>query len=197
MLGVSGAANALPIQWTMASGGNGHWYDVVTFNGTWDDANSDVQSLSYNGANGYLATLTSVAENDFVWSNFPYHGYFLGGFQTNKDLEPGGNWAWVTGEAWNYTNWTTAGVGIVDEPNNSAGDEDRLQFDWWFGEGTWNDLHNNSASFPHNIDLNPPGGTGGYLVEYEAAPVPEPATMLLFGIGIVGLAGSKLRRRKA
>lgn len=28
------------------------------------------------------------------------------------------------------------------------------------------------------------------------APVPEPATMLLFGTGIAGLAGSRLRRRK-
>lgn len=30
----------------------------------------------------------------------------------------------------------------------------------------------------------------------EAAPVPEPASMLLMGIGIAGLAGSRLRRKK-
>ena len=30
----------------------------------------------------------------------------------------------------------------------------------------------------------------------EVAPVPEPATMLLFGTGIAGLAGTRLRRKK-
>ena len=30
----------------------------------------------------------------------------------------------------------------------------------------------------------------------ESSPVPEPATMLLFGTGIAGLAGSRLRRKK-
>ena len=172
LLGVAGIAGAVPIKWS----GNNHYYDIVHFetDQTWMVANTEAGTKTYLGMQGHLATLTSAAENSWVASNFfPNHTYWLGGYQFNKDDEPSGNWAWVTGETWSYQNWSGG------EPNDEGGDEDHLQF--WSDDDTWNDMHNYWEG-------------GGYIIEYEGAPIPEPATMLLLGSGLVGLAG--FRRKK-
>lgn len=41
------------------------------------------------------------------------------------------------------------------------------------------------------------GGPERFMYGATAGPVPEPATMVLFGTSLVGLAGAVRRRRKA
>ena len=184
-----GVAGAVPVQWTVASGGNGHFYDFLgnqlagnpnTY--SWDGARVDAESRG-----GYLATPTSAAEWAFMQSqmydwvgpvdpvystcgacgNRSYQGW-LGGFQNTSSpsySEPGGGWEWVTGEPWSFTAWHGG------EPNNSGG-EDHIMT-WFHNAGGWND------HVPTNIR---------YFIEYNTNPVPEPSTALLLGIGLSALA---------
>lgn len=126
---------------------NGHVYQVVEAGGgiTWNDANAAANAMTYGGASGYLATITSFDENVFVTSRLSNDGW-MGA----SDAAVEGEWRWTGGDEastqfWSgngstgsvvggaYTNWN----GL--EPNNSGGNEDCAQI-LIGSEGRWNDL---------------------------------------------------------
>lgn len=171
-LGLIPTAPAAPVQWTVAEGGNGHWYEAVYIPERieWEAAKAAAEAVPGH----YLATATSALENQFIFSLVedpkfwwgPFNGVenalfgpWLGGFQDPDAAEPADGWQWVTGEPWSFTAW---GLG---EPNNSY-DEDLLHFAHRTDGPEWNDFKPNY------------GGMNGYVVEF-----PEPATLgaLLFG----------------
>ncbi len=162
--------SALGVQWS----GNGHFYDVVTVPSgvSWDVANSDA-----NSRGGYLATIGSEAENNFVHSlinNAAYwngsSGPWLGGFQSPGASLPDANWNWVTGEPWDYANWDTA------QPNDFGGnDENRLHFGWGVGKSSWNDTL--------SLDPNPNFVPIAYVVE----TIPEPTALALATFALLGM----------
>jgi hypothetical protein len=121
------------VQWTIAEGGNGHWYEVILGSYTWQEASDSATSVG-----GHLATLTSAEENEWVWElTVPDgNGPHIGGYQDLEApdySEPSGGWRWVTGEEWSYTNWSS------NQPDDTAGVEHWLHL---HGEATssWNDL---------------------------------------------------------
>jgi hypothetical protein len=86
---------------------------------------------------GYLVTVTSAAENNFLFGLWPSGWIGL----TDEVVE--GQWRWVTGETYSYSSWNPG------EPNN-AGNEDYVQF---VGGGRWNDLPNGVA-LPYVIEFD-------------------------------------------
>ncbi len=113
----SSTVHAVPILNT----NNNHWYDHIDYTADWYGARTHAETLSYNGISGHLVTLTSAEENVWVTTNLSNITGWLGGFQPAGSSEPNGNWQWVTGEQWSYTNWAAG------EPNNQ-GNEDFLIF---------------------------------------------------------------------
>jgi hypothetical protein len=172
-------ANAAPVQWSVEDGGNGHWYDRVDIQTglTWDQARIDAETKFHQGVQGHLMTITSQGEAD-LWETLytktplPDAGndrFWIGAYQPPESPEPAGNWRWITGEPWGFTNWGNL------EPNNH-GNEDVGHSNILSGQ--WNDLNRDFTFW-----------NGGYLVEY---PVPEPATLTLLTLG--GLAIIRRRR---
>lgn len=107
---------------------NGHYYYLYDLGAgtTWQDAEEYCESLG-----GYLATVTSQEENDFLYSalrnNFNHESAYIG--LSEQDEED--TCSWINGEKTAYTNWNPA------EPNND--DEDYAMFYYKYPDGTWND----------------------------------------------------------
>jgi len=116
------------VQWTVASGGNGHWYKRFDTAVLWTQARDLCVGLG-----GHLATVPSASENTFVASLNAGNNCWLGGFQAPNSCEPNCEWQWVTGEAWSYTNWGN------NQPDDASSDEDCLHY--WTADGHWNDIN--------------------------------------------------------
>lgn len=183
------AATAAPVLWA----GNGHYYEFISTVSTWTDARAAALGSTFNGQTGYLATVTSQAENDFVFSLLGQgtQGGWLGG----TDAVAEGTWRWADGPEtgvnfWNgdpsgssptYANWDAGGW---SEPN--GGTTENYATLTTRTNGGWNDLADNGTYY-----------LTGYFVEYSSTPVsvPEPGTLALAGISLAGIAASRRRRQ--
>ena len=170
----STGANAVPIQFA----DNGHWYEYVSGTPSWQDARAAALGSTFMGQSGYLATITSAAENNFVYSLLlAAHG--VGGWIGGTDAAVEGNFRWAdgpeAGDLFSYTNWEST------EPNNCCSGEDYVNLST-LQAGRWNDLGATDTYF-----------RTGYFVEYNA--VSEPGAITLLGLGLIGL-GLTRRRKK-
>lgn len=170
------SANGLASATTWAA--NGHEYQLVSQQQTiytWEDA--DFYRSEFLGIDWHLATITSQEEQDWLVENILSGNsgeYWIGGLEY-PPINPENSWLWVTEEVWDFTAW---GNGEPNDKINIA----NYQYAACNSNGYW------FVGGIRNID--------GFIAEKDSAPVPEPASMLLFGIGIIGFVGTKLRRKK-
>jgi len=154
--------HVVDLEEVVAWAGTGHYYQAISVPGgiSWTDAQADAAARG-----GYLATITSDAENEFVfalvdgvsyWHQLPdpnNHGPWLGGFRYEVD----GDFFWVTGEEFSYTAWFAGeptGGYWLGQPENylqySSAKNTRAP--------TWNDMINDA---PAEYAIY------GYVVEYQ------------------------------
>lgn len=145
---LAGAAFAAPVEWKIADGGNGHYYEYIKGNKTWSAANTAAQAMTFGGKQGHLVTIASAGENDFI-RDLPGSELDLRAWIGFTDTAVEGTFAWLTGEPVTYTNWNAG------EPSNSGGAEDWVEI---FKSGVWND----------NTDYT--GYNQGYVVEFDIGP---------------------------
>ena len=104
----------------------GNYYTLTSIPGAWTA--SQAAAAAYGGN---LVTINNQAENDWLLSTFGGNEYWIGLYQTDKQDEPAGHWAWVNGEPLTYTNWAGG------EPLNWSGNEEVAFMNW--DAGLWND----------------------------------------------------------
>jgi hypothetical protein len=173
---------------------NGHFYEFVPDKLSWSAAKQAAEARSYEGRQGYLATITSKSEDEFIASKLQGEGW-MGATDDpthtpEADDGPDKKWYWVTGPqagTWFFTqNAGNNGCGTGAAPNQPSGEhythwESDEPNDWPDGckgkegyahfrsNGEWNDYPENSSA------------VSGYVVEYGEMPGDTPTESLLTG----------------
>lgn len=184
---------------------NGHIYEFVLDGGTWTNALSLAAGKALAGSQGYLATITSSSEQNFVYGRslvfmpqaLSPSAYWLGG----TDSVAEGVWKWVSGpeagaQFWQgdangsavggaYQHWDFTSDPPQPNTDINAATEDYLEL---MTNMSWNNLH---MGFWGDDTLA--GNGNGYVVEYGSA-VPEPSAWGLMIVGFIA-AGVRLRQR--
>ena len=151
--------------------GTGHYYQVSAgVDDTWSDARDDAQSRSLFGLTGYLATITSAEENDFIAEHTPAANAWIGA----SDAAVEGEWRWVTGPEAGTQFWQGAVAGspvggqfvswAANEPNNwqYMGREEDYAGTNFGSAGQWNDFLGNPDHDPSVVTST--------LVEFGGMP---------------------------
>ena len=120
------AAFAEPVQ-----DADGHYYEYVGNTLSWSSAQTESEGL-----HAHLATIQGAEENEFVESLISEGSAWIGA--TDTEIE--GQFLWVTGEPFAYSNWEPGQPD--DDPGFGGGDHVAM-----IADGTWFDTNGNFVGF--------------------------------------------------
>lgn len=169
---------------------NGHFYRPMSwpssgYSGKSATIYTNLLSLAagqtFKGQTGYLVTITSQDEQNFIQANVPSSNILIALSDRNQE----GVWKWDAGPEAGTTIKTSNNGGNVSgqynnwcsgEPNNWSSGED-YAVTKWSGGNCWNDFGPPASSFP--------GSIGGYVVEFGTWSDPANQTFTNFYTGFV------------
>ena len=148
---------------------------MVTEGASWKNAKTAAEGKTFNGLNGYLATITSAEENAFILSKLPSISW-IGA----NDAATEGTWTWISGPeagttiytggdtvSGQYTNWNSG------EPSNSnhGGLYENYAAFYAVGAeaGKWNDVKETDA-FAYIVEYSD-GFAGGTVAEQASTSI--------------------------
>jgi hypothetical protein len=152
---------------------NGHFYRSILTVSTATSARAAARASLLYEQNGYLATITSSAENEFIANRVVQLPAWIGA----SDVEVEGDWVWTGGSENDQSFWEGDSLGsavngsyanwAVGQPSGQA-DHDYAYFDDFFD--TWYDS-------PNENDF-----VNGYLIEYGEDNASDcPSTVIAIG----------------
>jgi len=162
-----------------------HYYEYVSGSTSWTNAYNVSSAKSYFGRAGYLATILSEAENNFIWKLMSSDAWFGASddvnyintakgstFYANQSAAEG-KWHWVTGpeKGQNFSNSNNSPVTVSGMYAKWAGGEPNGTTEYYgqfysSNNGQWNDLANSTL--------------GGYICEYGDMPNDLTSSVTIF-----------------
>ncbi|BCW97387.1 MAG: hypothetical protein KatS3mg024_0214 [Armatimonadota bacterium] len=180
-----GVSDGIKVGLPVLNPSNGHYYEIIPFQGGWQEANLLAQRHIYRNCAGYLGSLTSYGEMQWLMTHLPsvnpldLDEIWIGGYQDRgaPDFrEPDRGWRWTSGEPWVFAWWHPAG-----EPNEFLSAFEDFVMMHTKRNGYWYDLPESGAGY---ID--------GYLVEYDVVDTTAPSVPVVWDGGDLTSRASEL-----
>ena len=123
-------------------------YKHFSSKSSWTAALKECEALFPDQAST-LASAPNKITNDFV-SSLTLERTWIGGSRSSD-----GSWSWTDGSEWSFTSWDDG------EPNNLGGIEDKLETNYNWMIGFWNDITDTWNDDYNWVEL-------GHICQYQA-----------------------------